>query len=1001
VSILRAAALLFILHAGLHARHLPIQVFTSAQGLPRNSVNCIVPGPSGMLWLCTSEGLARFDGYRFRVFGKAEGLPARAIEDFVPSRRGGFWVVTAEGICRLPAGSKIGEPCPLLTVAEPTGDFSKVFESQDGHTYAATRKVLYVISPDGRALQRTTMQLDANDQIRTLADANDGALFVGSAIGLFSWTPGAPPRLLSSHGPALGPLGLLRISPSTFLMAATDGLYQVVLHEGAAAIAKSPLPSMQTCSAIVRRRDGSVWIGGVGGIARLSLDGPRIQVAEQFTDEDGLPSKDISHLIEDQGGNLWGATDASGVFRMEESGFVTYSTRDGLDNSRIGSIFEDRLGRLIVQTSWYHEPTIHVRAGDGFQTIPIRHPAGIPNFGWGWNQVVVSAHDSEWWIPAGSGMLRFAALHRAEDLARQMPVTHYDGADTGCLDVFRLFEDGSGDIWISCVDPRQLIRWERGANRFHHWTAADGFPNDTVPVAIRQGPSREIWIATGSTVVRFRDGRFEAFPLTPGRSTPSVRDLMIDHAGRVWLATEHAGIFRCDNPAAPVPTFRVYTTQQGLSSNTVRSLVEDRGGLVYAGTVLGVDRIDPSAPLDSGRIRHFGAAQGLPDSEQNTAFRDRRGRLWFGTLHGLAEFDPENAARQPPPAVSLMRIRIRGEEVPLPWEGTRAVRLDLAPDRNQVEIEFAGSEAHFAQSLRYQYRLAGIDTRWSDAVDQRSVNYASLPGGTFRFEVRAVDPDGQVSVAPAAFDLTIAVPLWRRWWFVALCAALVGAATLRVYNYRIRHLLAMERLRTRIATDLHDDIGASLSQISILSEIARQGESPATVADIADIARGLVQDMSDIVWAVNPRHDRLDGLVHRMRRFAGDTLGDIDLRFDAANLPSDSSVPLHIRRPLYLVFKEAVNNVARHSGASSAAIQLSLEGAALVLQVEDDGHGFNLGAAHEGEGLASITRRLREVGGSANWEPRRGGGTCFTAILPLGTRSALVEWRGLFRRGSN
>jgi signal transduction histidine kinase len=211
-----------------------------------------------------------------------------------------------------------------------------------------------------------------------------------------------------------------------------------------------------------------------------------------------------------------------------------------------------------------------------------------------------------------------------------------------------------------------------------------------------------------------------------------------------------------------------------------------------------------------------------------------------------------------------------------------------------------------------------------------------------------------------------------------------------VYNYRVRQLLALERLRTRIATDLHDDMGASLSQISILSELARKGAAPRVLSDIAEIARAMVADMSDIVWAISPKHDRFDSLIHRMRRFADDTLGgtNIDLNFETEHLTGDSAIPLEIRRPLYLVFKEAVNNVARHSGASRANIQLDQDRNFLKLTVEDDGRGFDPQRRYDGEGLTSITGRLTGIGGSAEWDSRPGTGTRFTAIFPLRPRSS-------------
>ncbi len=190
---------------------------------------------------------------------------------------------------------------------------------------------------------------------------------------------------------------------------------------------------------------------------------------------------------------------------------------------------------------------------------------------------------------------------------------------------------------------------------------------------------------------------------------------------------------------------------------------------------------------------------------------------------------------------------MRGDDLALPWEGSRSFSLDLAPDRNQVEIEYAGLNLRAPASVRYQYRLNGLDSAWSEPIEQPSVNYATLPRGALRFEVRAVDSEGQLSRQVAGIQLFVRSPLWLRWWFLMAVAALIAATGAGSYRYRVSQLLAMERLRTRIATDLHDDMGASLSQISILSELARKVSTPQVLADIAEIARGMVGDAGDIV----------------------------------------------------------------------------------------------------------------------------------------------------------
>lgn len=186
------AALLALAVQPLLARHLPIQIYTSAQGLPQNTVECLVPSPAGLLWLCTSEGLVRFDGYHFRVFGPKQGLPARHVMAMVAARRGGFWLLTDRGLCRVPPGSKIGEPCRLLATDDKTTPFNwgSIFESATGDTWVSNGISLFRVSDGGRRLERSSFKVAKHQVIVALADGWDGNLLVSTDMALFEWRPG-------------------------------------------------------------------------------------------------------------------------------------------------------------------------------------------------------------------------------------------------------------------------------------------------------------------------------------------------------------------------------------------------------------------------------------------------------------------------------------------------------------------------------------------------------------------------------------------------------------------------------------------------------------------------------------------------------------------------------------------------------------------------------------------------------------------------------------------
>jgi signal transduction histidine kinase len=293
--------------------------------------------------------------------------------------------------------------------------------------------------------------------------------------------------------------------------------------------------------------------------------------------------------------------------------------------------------------------------------------------------------------------------------------------------------------------------------------------------------------------------------------------------------------------------------------------------------------------------------------------------------------------------------------------------------------------------LRYQYRLEGSNTEWSLPSEQRAITFANLAPGRYRFLVRAIASDDRSS-APAAVSFRVLPPVWQRWWFLALIFLAITFFLFALYRYRVAQLLEVERIRTRIATDLHDDIGAGLSRIAILSEVARHeaGELPPVgerLSVIARASRELVDSMSDIVWVINPERDQLRDLTQRMRRFASDvfTARDIQLHFRAPDADQHLKVGADVRRQIFLIFKEAVNNIARHSQATRAEITLKIESGRVVLTVTDNGRGFDLTEITDGNGLTNMRARARMMNGDLKVASTPGGETKINLTAPLRT----------------
>ncbi len=311
--------------------------------------------------------------------------------------------------------------------------------------------------------------------------------------------------------------------------------------------------------------------------------------------------------------------------------------------------------------------------------------------------------------------------------------------------------------------------------------------------------------------------------------------------------------------------------------------------------------------------------------------------------------------------------------------------LDLNSDQRQITVDFLGLGASLGEKLKYEYRFGDAD--WT-ATNERTLNFANLAAGDYKFEVRAQTADRIYSQTPASVSFRIAAPVWQRWWFIALVCVLVGLLIYTFYQNRLKRLLEIERTRTRIATDLHDDIGSNLTKISIMSEVARRidGEKQNEVLNsIADISRSSVSSMSDIVWAINPKKDSFLELVWRMRGYAEEILGqkDIFVEFNAPETFGEIKLDADIRRNVYLIFKETLNNIVRHSQAAEVKVNLEIVNNHLRLTVTDDGAGFDAAQNFDGNGLPNMKRRAEDLKGKFKVNSESGKGAKIVLEIPF------------------
>jgi ligand-binding sensor domain-containing protein/signal transduction histidine kinase len=985
----------------LPAQQLPVRYYTVNDGLPHNRINDILRDSHGFLWFSTPNGLSRFDGYEFTNY-RMDGLPPARVNTLLETRAGDYLAATSTGVYRFDPSVKPTRFAVYQPEDSEARAIRAVFEDRAGNLWCGAYPGLYRFDPSAAgsaAFHFVDLGVRGKQaSVNVFAEDGAGNLWMGTDHGLFR-------RNMNGHidhywdddwsvKTGRERINALLLAPHDALWAATwGGLWRITLSTTSSALSAKRvlgLPGSLVFS-VFESGDGHLWAGTHPGLSEI--DEESAKVTQQYS-----TVKVAEVLTEDLEGNLW-VGNGSGAARISGHGFWSYPAKYGAGHGLEGKrdeptdILESQAGELVVGSNF----SVSVLEKGHLTEIRPQFPSGI-TAGWAWYQTVLQDREGDWWFPTAQGLFRFGPARSAKSLAGMPPKAVYTKRDGLFSDeIFRLFEDRDGNIWVASTGAQAngLSCWVRATGKWHHYLRDPPPPMDRgwLVSTFAQDDSGALWIGFyQGGLTRFRAGVFEFFSEADGWVGGQVQAIHEDRYGTLWIGSSR-GLTRVGTPGAPHPRFQTFRTGEGLSSDDVQSVISDNYGRIYASTGAGIDEIEPVRAVNSislTHIRHYTGADGLVSQRLHMAFRDRAGAIWFGDNEGLSRFQPAPAESHPSPVV-IHALRIAGVTVPVADLGETALALPtLKPAQNNLQIEYSGLNFAPGETLRYQYMLEGADRGWSEPTTLRAVYYSSLSPGRYRFLVRAVTVDGLASVQPAAVEFTILAPVWRRWWFQVLAIMAAAAVAYAIYRYQLARLLALERLRTRIATDLHDDIGSTVSQIAMLSEVAGRhavkDEQIEPLSDIANLSRELVDSMSEIVWAIDPAQDRLADLAHRMRRFASDLFDTDSVRVEFRAPVQERNPPMdaNMRRQIFLIFKEALHNAAQHSACTEVEIDFRLEKGLIDLRLRDNGIGCDLAQASRGHGLASMKQRATQMGGRISLTSRPGHGTTIQLHVPLG-----------------
>lgn len=958
------------------------------QGLPQNSVISMTQSHDGYLWLATFNGLVRFDGVRFTVFN-SHNTPAldssRIIRVWEDNSRC-LWVGTE-------SGGLIRREKGVFQRLQPPGPSTQLNAFCNG---AASGEV-WITLIDGRLLRFRNGRFEEQeitwDNYQTAAIAplllTDGTIVIWAQRGPLKFngagfTPAGPAAERFPNGGDVFTPSRHGGSWRTF-----NGNIVRIENDQILTTRDGPDALKAGVASLFEDRAGNLWVGLMGaGVVRYDQNGTREFINSSYE----LEHAQVRCFFEDHEGNIWVGTDGAGLHRLRVGAFTVIDKNAGLVADIALAVAEAEDGLWIGTNGG---GLAHVNENEA-------HPLNANGVVHVWT--LLPAKDKTLWI----GTWGAGAFKKIGDRVEPAPELNALGGI-----ILASHQDPSGKLWFG--GPGGLLRLAHGKSK--HYTRADGLSHNDVRDIIDDGEGG-LWLGlNGGGVTRYRNGKFESIRKSDGLASDEIWALHRDTSNTLWIGTFGGGLSVLRGSA-----INSYTTDDGLPSGVICSITEDDAGYLWMSSYSGVFRIKKDALLaytpNAKRKLDFSVftkSDGLPSRECTGSFqpavcKTRDGRLVYPTVKGVAIVDPRHIPVNPkPPQVTIEEAEIDGQSVSL--DPTPAV-FTIRPNRAQVEFRYTALSFSAPEKVRFRYRLEGLDKDWQDADSRRTAYYSHLPPGDYRFHVIAANNDGIWNNTGSVLAVRVIPAFWQTWWFLAACVLMVGGVIAGAIRYvEVRKLQqrmqlleqqhAVERERARIAKDIHDDLGASLTQITLLSELARTDlnrppQAEAHIRQISGTARELTRAMDEIVWAVNPQNDTLEDLLTYTVKFAQEHLGlaRIRCRLDVpAHLP-----PLHLgaelRHNLFLAIKEAINNVAKHSKATETWLRLQSSNRSFVFEIEDNGCGIppavmggrldDLTTPGSHNGLGNMERRLREIGGTFEIKPREGGGTiiCMRVNVP-------------------
>jgi signal transduction histidine kinase/ligand-binding sensor domain-containing protein len=963
---------------------------TTDQGLSHDNVHYITKDERGFMWFGTMNGLNRFDGLQFKVYKHKQDDTTSIPGNFITSiaAEGGYlWVATTAGVCRYnPSTDKFTR----LTFPDTPGiDVSQLIRTSTGKIFIARNHNIYEL--DIATLKPRKVQ-------KFMDTYQDFLLFAGPDGNVW-----------------------VRVSAALYLFNAST--YELKYIQGVDH-KHTERPSIMTA---YTDPNGQTWVGSwEGGLLKYNESTGKCEQVSQSIPFLVSIGADVKY---EENNLLW----ASGGY----SGLNLYDVKTGRvidlpkniqqpwshNGGRIHVYYRDTAnGILWIGTEYGIEKYDQTTEYFARKVLPSTGEIGqFPSV----NAVIRDKTDPSgrtWWIAAWVG-----GFHKWDRYHNTL--TSYSHK-LHTPEIFDAEQDDEGNIWIAEWRGVQVFN-----PRTNQWKLIDSFiRKDTVSskvLSLMKDRAGNMWFAQNYDGFFRHDAKLKQIKRIPLSSVLDkservyVLGMAEDRSGNVWAASAYhsfcitpdgvvselkikpnpygikhsggAGIVadrqdnlwithgdKLVNLTREGEVIKVYTQENGLLATILRGILMDGQGYLWIATENSLHRLNPV----TGHFRYYKKEDGLFNNNliEPMSIADN-GELFVG-FHNAFSYTNINKLNHTVRNVPFIITSIQAEDRMI--DPLHTTDITLQPHENSLSLEFAALDYSKPEKIKYAYWLEGLEKDWH-FTPQRSVSFANLPGGNYKLHLKVMGPDGVLSKEEIALGITVIPHFYATWWFWTIVAIGVASLLYAYYDIRKGQKKRLEKIRERIATDLHDDMGSTLSSIRIFSDVMRKqldGTQPQLtpmLEKISNNASQLSDNMQDIIWTIKQDHDKLEDLVTRIREFGLKLCDAKDIAFKVHISDSfrTSKLDLEQRRNLYLIFKECLNNAIKYAACSTIQLFITQQGRHLKMVIEDNGKGFDEMSITRGNGLSNVRKRAREINGEATIDSAPGKGTRIDILVNL------------------